>query len=414
MTTVAEITKKIDKPKLGYPLLTCVVTQCFLTWGLFFFPPIAVAVAPEFDLDPIAVGYQFSIVFGVHVAFSLYSGEVVARLGPVRSLQLGIVFCAIGQCLYFVPFLSFIVVGSIFVGVSHCFVNSCTALILRQCDIDERSGFVFSVKQASTPIGFVLSSTVGPLLATFYNWRLAIIPVLICLAISFYMLMRLQEAFGKRNIDDKKTKGLVGIPLSALQKTVANKPLLYCAIASLWLGMCQTAVMQFTSNMFAVDLGHTIIIGGYMVAAATVCAFFARIGWGYMADRLKASGFVFKTICVIIILCCVFLAFLPKNTPLTLWYVLFALIGSTAISWNGLSMSELTRHCRGRSVEKQLAGAFFIMFLSPAFGPTIFIGVHKLLGEYAISIAVLTGISAALAIIFIHLSDRAELLRKQK
>ena len=361
------------------------LTQASLSWVLFIFPPIAIAVASTLDVDPVYVGFQAGLLFLTTICATLYSGQTVSKFGAVATMQIATVIALIGIVLCALNNIVTILIGSMLFGYCHSVVNPCTAVVLRQFVTDKNRSLVFSIKQCSVPIGLLLSSLCGPFIAERYDWRFAMLPLAVFLIIMFFTLFKLNK-FIKIEVH-KPSKNVLTIPINALSSFWNNYHLRIVAFVGLSFGMCQSTLLTFTSNMFVEEIGVNLQVAGYVLLCIHIGGVFGRILWGHLADRIADPGLIIRILAILIFIFMGLIALLPNSMYFGFWLALFFLIGYTAVGWNGIIISEFAHQSKGENSEQQMAGAFFILFSGGAFGPLIFPMVYATLDSYALSIA---------------------------
>lgn len=362
------------------------LAQAAVSWSLFIFPPIAVEVAATLGIDPVYVGYQVGIVFFTTVSATLYSGALIEKIGPVRAIQLAMVTSLAGTFLCATETVVGLVAGSMCFGYAHSIMNPATAAILRDRVTNKNRGFVFSIKQTSVPLGLMASSFIGPLLAEGNDWRLALVPVALALALFVFAVAPMHTH--RPVVLEAAKEGFIAIPLRSIKALFANRPLALLSVAGLSFSMCQGAVMTFTGNLFADEMGHTLRTAGLVLMGMQLGGISGRLGWGFLADRLQNPVLVLRCIAVMIVAATLAVAAVPSGLPLGAWLALSFLVGFSAVGWNGLLISEFAQRSRGLDVERQMSGAFFLLFSGGALSPLLFPQVYLLLGSYATTIGV--------------------------
>lgn len=391
-----------SRPGTALTLFLTTAAQAGASWALFIFPPVAVEVAAALGVDPVWVGYQVGLMFLTSTAATLYSGAVIERIGAARSIQLALALGVAGAALCATAAIPGIAAGSVLFGLSHSLFNPATALILREVAGPRNRGLVFSVKQTSIPIGLMVASLVGPRLAEAGDWRLVLLPL------AAFLLALLAAVAPLRSFDagrearaGEKGGGVLLLPARSLAATLGNRSLTLMALAGLSFGVCQGAVMTFTSNLVADEMGHPLRDAGYVLMAAMAGGIVGRLGWGHLADRIRDPVLALRMLAASIIVTTAAVSALPQTSPLSAWAALYFAVGASAVGWNGLVISEYAALSRGKGTERQMAGAFFIMFCGGAFCPVLFPWVYLAIGSYADTIGLFGAVFgiAALALL---------------
>ena len=388
------------EPGFAYVLCMTTLAQAGLSWSLFVFPPIAVEVAAEIGVDPVYVGYQVGIVFLTTIVATLYSGALIERIGPARSIQLALSVCLLGTALCASGSVVGIALGSMCFGLSHSVVNPGTAVILRKKVSSRNRGFVFSIKQTSVPLGLMASSFFGPFLVEGNDWRLALLPLAIVLVALFAAVAPLHVR--RRQPRRMRREGIVAIPMRSLGALFSNRSLTLMAIAGMSFGICQGSVMTFTGNLFADEFGHSLRTAGLVLMFMLLGGIVGRLSWGFLADRLQNPVLVLRCIAAMIVVMSIAIAVMPSSAPLPAWIALFLVVGFSAVGWNGLLISEFAQLGRGDDVERQMSGAFFLLFCGGALSPLLFTQAHALLGSYATTIGAFGVFFGLMAMAFVR------------
>ena len=368
-------------PSMKLVVVLCFLAQAFTVWAVFFFPPIAVLVAAELELDPVTVGYQTGLLFLFTLCLTLYSGTIIDRIGPSAAMLLGMALTALGLCLYAFGTFSMVFVGSMFVGASFSLINPSSLVLLRTVTEDSNRGFVFSLKQSSVPVGMLFSSFIGTTLAAEYGWRFALIPPIVMLIVLSVAQALLLSVMNPRPSEIKK-RGVLQ-PLHSLASLWRNRPLLLLALAGTVLSICQGSVVTFTSNLFADERGLSLQTAGLILAFVQLGAIAGRLGSGLMADRIQDINLTLRIISILIVLALGIITFLPAGLPVSVWCALYFLLGTVVMGWNGLLIAEFAQNIIGRHPSEQMSGAFFLLFSGGSIGSFGFAYAHQFSSSYA-------------------------------
>lgn len=379
----AAVPADVAKARLRLAVTLATLIQAGIAWSLFIFPPIALAASAALGIDPLYVGVQGGTIFFCTIFATLYSGRVIGLIGPVRALGLAMLLVLAGISLAALHNIPAILLGAVCFGLSHSLTNPSTAVILKNFVSDSNRGVVFSIKQCSVPLGLLAASLVGPFIAERFDWRFAMLPLAVLQIVLLCLLPRLQRLLPAAAKRELPSANLLQLPLRALRALWANRPLRYTACVGLSFGMCQGAILTYTSNLFAVERDFSLSQAGFILMCAHVGGIIGRISWGYLADRLQSPVLVMRTLAVLIATALLLLSMLPAGLALGWWLLLYLFLGGFAVGWNGVVISEFAYHARGPDMEEQLAGSFCVLFCGGAFSPWLFALVYLMVDSYA-------------------------------
>lgn len=367
-------------------------------------PPI---VAPILFVDrgigTSAIGYLSGIGMIGSMTFLLLGAPLMARVGSVRTLQIGLIAGALGAVLMAVPS-SALLVGAVFLmGLGYGPSVPASSDILRRFAPQNRQALVFSVKQAGVPIGGMVGGAVLPPLIGFGGLEA-------CLITSG--LIALFVAAGIEPVRNRvEPGGAGGVPLtlrSFISAENLTEPiralrdtegLVRLALSGLTLAISQGVWLAFFVTIFVDRLAMSLVAAGTLFAIMQGAGIVGRIALGWVADRIGSAVITLKVATVLSAGCTLALAFVGPGTP---WLVLAALslvAGTTVTGWNGVQVAEIARLSPPDRVRASAAGATLLLFSGYVIGPALFALAVEASGSYTgplIAVAALTAASALL------------------
>ena len=236
------------------------------------------------------------------------------------------------------------------------------------------------------PVGFALCGAVLPSLALDHGWRWAAASVGVTSLITVLAIQPLRPLY-----DDERTSTISGRllpsaaeifePLRLAWRDPILRPM--CFIGMLF-SATQAIVVNFTV-VYAVDgLKMSYVLAGALLSAATVAGALGRIFWGVVADILRRPSAVLAGIGAIVAVAATTMAFSTPDWPAGAVYLVFTILGGTAVGWNGVFLAEsAARAPPGRAAEFTGATQLFV-FGGALLSPLLFRGVLALTQSYAV------------------------------
>lgn len=360
---------------LGATLLTQTVAS-FLNQSL---PVVAPLIIAEAGLPPEQMGPLSSLVAFGTVLFLLGGGAVLARLGPVRTLQAGAVLQAAGMAALAMGTLPGLALGALLLGLGYGPSPPAGSRILASAAPKQHRTLIFSIKQAGAPLGGVLAGLICAPVAAAAGWPAA---VLLTLGVSLCTAAAVQPARAALDAERDPTRrvGLrallspreLAAPFRALRLDPQLLPLTALAVA---FAMVQGSLFSFTVTWLVEARDFSLVQAGSVFAAMQAAGIVARIVLGWVADR---TGWALMSLVVQAFIAAAGVVVLGIHAPGTApWLValLGALAASAAASWNGVTMAEVARLAPLDRVAEATAGSTLVIFLGYVAGPSLFAAV---------------------------------------
>ena len=339
-------------------LWTLVVTtaiQAIASMGMFTLPAMAPAVAGALGVSAALVGVYVALCYLAAMVFSLLGGPMVQRMGAIRASQVGLLISTAGLLLTASGWLPALVPGALLLGAGYGPINPGSSHLLVRSTPAHRLSLVFSIKQTGVPLGGMLAGALVPSSALTLGWQWTL--VLVALACVGCALLA-QPLRASLDADRQPGRPLVlGTLFEPLRLVARHRSL---------------AVAQFAGV-------------------------FARVGWGMVADRGLGPRNTLILLSALMTLSCVGVALLQASWPtLALWAVV-ALLGASAIGWNGVYLAAVARQAPAGQASVATGGTLMFTFFGVVAGAPAFGALAGASGSYRVAFAALT-IPAALAL----------------
>ncbi|MDP3160420.1 MAG: MFS transporter, partial [Reyranella sp.] len=307
------------------------------------------------------------------------------RLGPIRFIQTGLTVAAIGSFVFAAGGVAMAAVSALIVGLGSGPLTIASSHILARVSPPRLANVTFSLKQSGVPVGFAICGAALPTLALDFGWRWAAAMVGL---VSLATAIAVQPL--RRLYDDERSGGAGGRLPSAAEifeplRLAWRDPILrpMCFIGLLF-SATQAIVVNFTV-VYAVDgLKMSYVLAGTLLSAATVAGALGRIFWGVVADMLRRPSAVLAGIGAIVVAAASTMAFSTPDWPAGAVYLVFTILGGTAVGWNGVFLAEsAARAPPGRAAEFTGATQLFV-FGGALLSPLLFRAVLALTQSYAV------------------------------
>lgn len=354
-------------------------------------PTIAPKLAESLGVSPILIGYQVSLTFGVATLATMFGGNAVLHFGAARVTQFSILFCGFGLLLFALPHVVAIALGSAFVGAGMGIMNSAAAHLLVTYTPPRRRNIMFSIKQTGVPVGGVITSLTAPAIAVHYGFHWSLIMIVVLIAGLLIFIQRYRALWDSdRGGGQGEQVAFGGVPLVWRQTSLR-----WVSLVAMLFSAIQRCVLSFTVIYLVAEGGMSLVEAGVMLSVVQVGGSASRICWGWLADRLGSGLRVLMIICMITAASTLALVFFDPKWNKLLIYILFFVIGVTAVGWNGVFHAEAARLSPPGMASVVAAGTTFFVFGGVLIGPTAFAVAYGGIGSYSNTFLLVTAAAVA-------------------
>jgi MFS family permease len=306
-------------------------------------------------------------------------------------LQIGLLCIALGLFALSQPLGLLGLLGALAVGFGSGHNNPAGSQILVRTAPPRHRTLIFSIKQAGVPLGGALAGLVAAPLVLAYGLSAAlwaVIGVVLLAALVVQPFRRLLDT------DRVMRPGWVGALVSptALARSIRvlgahpSLPLLTALGASF--SVMQACLMTFTATYAVTRHGASLAEAGRIVAMMQFASMVGRVALGWLADRTGHALRHLAWQALASTLAVVLLITLGGHNSWML-YGCAALVGATAIGWNGVHMAELARVAPSALVGDVTSAASFFGFVGSICGPLAFMLIVKWSGSYDVAFLVM-------------------------
>jgi MFS family permease len=336
------------------------------------------------------------------------AGGWVARLGPIRVSQFGLVSCLAGLALAASASLPLVILGAFVVGLGYGPTTPASSVILVRASPPSRIALTFSIKQTGVPAGGVIAGALVPTLILAIGWRAGALAIgLACLALAV-AIEPLRPRYD-RALDSRAPVSLASM-FAPVALVLGNARLREMSLTSFVYGGVQITLVTYLVTFLTESFALTLLVAGLVMAASQIASVAGRIAWGLIADR----AFARRTMLGLLGLGmgCSALATLAAAPEWPQW-LLFAFasaFGATAVGWNGVFLAEVARLAPAGKVSEATGGCLFFTFLGVVLTPPAFNAALAVGGSYAAAYA-LFGVPALAIGVWLLVARRAVVAR---
>lgn len=316
-----------------------------------------------------SVGVFLSLVYVGGMAGSLAGAGLVGALGPVRASQLGLFIQAIALGMLATGVAELRPVAALASGIGYGPITPASSQILARTTSPGRIGFVFSLKQTGVPLGGLLAGAVLSPLAALTSWQAA----LGALAVTGLLVAALSQPL--RRIHDDAATGHFVLRANLRQMfgdVLGDRSLRSMAAVSLLFSACQLSVSGYLMVYLTTEIGIGLTQAGLIYAITQGAGIAGRIAWGHLADVAGTPRGVLVVLAALMCASAVATAMFTSQWTLVPLCLVAALLGATAIGWNGVYLGEVARLAPPGRVASVTGGALFCTYFGVVSGPLAF------------------------------------------
>jgi MFS family permease len=388
-----------------YVVLVTSAAQMVVSMSNLVVPAIAPKLAESLGVDPVVVGYQVGLTFGMATLAAIYSGVAVMRWGAGCTTQLSMMLSLAGLGMLALPHWGWVVVGSLAIGAGMGCASPAAAHLLVHHTPAEHRNLIFGMKQTGVPVGGVIVSLIAPALAVTAGWQWSLAFIGLLAAVTFFLAARGRAGWDtdRQPAGSVRIEALGGVPLVWRQEALR-----WIALAAVLFSGIQRILVSFTVVYVYTEGGYGLVEAGVLLSLAQAGGAISRIPWGWMADRVKSGLAVLTLLCVLMIVFSTLLVFFDPAWPRPAVYALFLALGASCLGWNGLVHAECARLAPPGMVSLVAGGASFFVFGGVIVGPPLFALAYGTVGSYSgtMWLMVILGVAALALLYLAYLAGR--------
>jgi len=364
-------------------------------------PIIAPLLTARAGLAPERIGIISSLsALGV-ILFLVFGGPVLARLGPVRMLQIGALTAVCGLAIAATGWWPLLVIAAIMMGLGYGPSPPAGNRILAATVPARHRSLIFSIKQAGAPLGGALAGVILAPIAAGWGWQAAL-----AISISIGVLAAVIITSTARRLNfEREPDRPVGPSALFNPRSVAEPFLLLKGSRALLIltglafsfAAVQGSLFSFSVTYLTLDRHMPLTQAGFAYAAMQFSGVFARVFLGWLADRTGRPSLNLSVQALIAAAMVVLYGFLPEEPSIATVAVVCGAAGFFAASWNGIYMAEIVRLSPAKLITEITSSSTVMVFLGYMSGPTIFSLLVSWSGSYRLSFLVIAAQLALMA-----------------
>lgn len=366
--------------------------QTMGTMGTTMIPAVAPRVAQTYGISSALVGYQISLLALAMIVALAFGARFNRRWGSTRMQQIGLTLVATGGLIAILPHATFFFLAAIPLGLGYGMLTPSASNLLIRFTPQARRNLIFSLKQTGVPLGGIGAALITPAVAVAFGWQWAIAGNALTL---YTLVLVLARARPHWDDDREPDAGIGGNPFSSVMIIWRHPALRLLSLSGGCFVIVQFGITTFTVILFNEQLGWGLIEAGLVLTASQVGGVSGRLFWGWLADHTGDAFSALLFLGAVMVVSSLLCVMLRPDTPMIIACVLFFVMGSTASGWNGAYLAEVARLVPRENISTATGGSLVYVNSGKAIGPVIFANVALLIGNYAITFALLAVPAAA-------------------
>jgi MFS family permease len=364
-------------------------------------PVVAPLLTAASGVAPERIGNLSSVTSLGTVLFLAFGSPILARLGPVRSLQTGSAFAITGMLVAATGLWPALLVAALLLGIGYGPTPPAGSRILAATAPAGHRTLIFSIKQAGAPAGGALAGLLVAPLAARFGWQPALLLAVVvgccsALAINPLRAMMDSERDPARSIHPRDV-----LHISTLRKPVDalfTSPLMLSLTAmAVSFSLVQGSLFSF-SVTYLTQRGLSLAEAGFAYACMQGAGVFARVFLGWFADRTGKPAHNLTAQAYVAAIAMAAYAFLPDGAGLGMTALVAGAAGFFGCSWNGITLAEVARLSPPDRVADATSGSTLFIFMGYVAGPSLFAAAVPWIGWH-IPFAIAGGQLALMAVV---------------
>ncbi len=368
---------------LGATLLVQTISS-FVAGVVPLLGPILTARA---SLSPESIGYVSALITVGNCWYLACGGPMLSHFGPVRSLQIGLVFIAIGLLVLSQPIGVAALVGAVALGFGLGPNTSAGSQILVRTAPPQHRTLVFSIKQAGVPLGGAFAGIVVAPLVTSLGFAAAIWIVVAIALLGVLLVQPFRRSLATESLRTRLNWLRALFSAAALLRSVAvlrsHPSLPMLTVLGMSFSITQACITAFTATYMITRHSVSLVEAGLYIAVMQAASVTGRIALGWVADRM---GHGLRHLGVQAVLSAGAVGLLVTVADQGPWaaFASIALVGFTALGWNGIYYAELASMAPPRLVADISSAATLVAFIGAIGGPMFFTLIVSVTGSFAL------------------------------
>ena len=302
-------------------------TMAIATFPIIVVSVLAAELITEFEITRAQLGFLVTATALVGALMSPLLGRVTDRIGAVAATKYVLVIGMVTlTALALAPTYAVLLLAALATGIPNGWSNPATNTLIADNIPAGARGIVTGVKQSGVQIGTFLGGLLVPAVAVLWNWRVAVLTILII------PLLGLAGMWGRHSESSERTSGEdASAPIPVEVRWIAAYGFLS--------GLATSAIFGFLPLFAEEDQLWSSQMAGSLVAIVGLTGIVARILWPRYSERSLGHGRTLRIVAALSAISALLLA-LAAVQALDTWVLVPAalLLGAGAIAWNAVGM----------------------------------------------------------------------------
>ncbi|HSS66095.1 MAG TPA: MFS transporter [Gammaproteobacteria bacterium] len=389
-----------------WPLVAMMLVQAMTMLAVVTMPVLAPALSADVGIDSYVIGLYQSSVFAGAAVLTLFSGSLVRRYGGVRVNQMSLVVAVTALLVALNGQTTTLLACALGVGMGYGLATPGASHVLARVSPAARRGLVFSLKQSAVPVGGMIAGLLIPPIADNFGWRPAVITVAVIIALAIICVQPLRDRLDDDR--DPQFKLSVGAPWQAVLLVIRTPSLRPMAVVAFTFGAMQLCLFAFLVTFLVDRVTLSLVVAGAVFSVMQGAGVVARIVWGWLSDRLATSRTLLTIIGVGIILSTLTANEMTPGWPLFTIMLVSAVMGATAVGWNGIYLAEVARVVSQEQVGAATGGVLMFTFIGIVVGPSTFGLLVQQTGAYTAGFALMNAFVGIAVLMLLFGKNRTE------
>jgi MFS family permease len=371
---------------VALPLAVTLAVQTLVAFAVYCAPVMAPVAGPALGFSPSAVGYYIAVTYCGSMIGSAAAGGWVARFGPIRVSQAGLVLALCGLALAASAVPPLVMLGGFIVGLGYGPTTPASSVILVRSAPPAMFSLIFSIKQTGVPAGGALAGALVPLMILGMGWQWGAVAIgLACLVLAI-AIGAVRERYD-HGLDPRASISL-RTAFAPVGMVLREPGLRQMCVTSFVYGGVQITLVTYLVTFLVESFALTLVVAGLVMAVAQVASVIGRVLWGVLADRVLTRRAMLGLLGIGMGISALLALAAGPGWPAWLLFLYASAFGATAVGWNGVFLAEIARIAPQGRTSEATGGCLFFTFLGVVVTPPIFNAVLALAGSYPVAYAI--------------------------
>ncbi len=362
-------------PLSAFLLVRTIASAAFLTLQV-----VAPAAAGDLGVDAGMVGLISSLTFFGTMIGSPTGGPLVARFGPIRLMQFGLLGCAVSLLLAASGWLWLTVVAAFCIGMTQGPITPAGSRMLVNHTPPRILSLVFGISQTGVTLGSALAGAMVPVVTVWFGWQAGIASVaLLCLGAA--LAAQPLHASLDRDRDRSSPLSLAKV-WESVRLVLQDAPLRELTLVACAFGAMQWCMGTFLVAYLDIGVGLSLVAAGWALSLSQIAGTVGRVLWGVVADLIGSSRKVLAGLGVLMSVAGVAIGYVDGSWPVWAIMTLAAVLGLAATGYNGIYLAELARLAPPGEEAAATGGSIFVFCAVSMVAPALFSAIVGTTGDY--------------------------------